>query len=140
REIVESATRAAALVRQLLAFGRRQTLEPRLIDLRSVVGGMKPILKRAIAHGIELVDAADTCPCVVRADPVQLEQVILNLVINARDAMPGGGRLTVETRSEFAVQHGLQRDWVVLSVSDNGVGMDERTLSRIFEPFYTTKG
>lgn len=135
QEIDHAATRAAELTRQLLAFGRRQVLLPRTVSLTALVGRMRKMLRRllpaTIAIRVELADAA----CVVHADPGQLEQVIANLAVNARDAMPDGGTLTL--RVHEAERDG--RDWSVIEVEDTGVGMDDETLSQVFEPFFTTK-
>jgi two-component system cell cycle sensor histidine kinase/response regulator CckA len=141
-----TADRAAGLTRQLLAFSRKQVLQPKRLDLNAVVGGMAPMLSRLIGEDIELVIAARAHAGHIRADPSQLEQVILNLVVNARDAMPNGGRLTIQTAEvtlddAFTDRHpGIRAGaYVVLTVSDTGVGMTAETRSRIFEPFFTTK-
>jgi signal transduction histidine kinase/CheY-like chemotaxis protein len=145
--IDETAQRAAALTRQLLAFGRRQVLQPRPLDLNAVVDGIAPMLRRLIGEHIELSTrlAREVPP--VRADLSQLEQVIVNLAVNARDAMPQSGRLTLETAvvdldAAYVRRHEGARvgRHVQLSVSDTGAGMDAETLARIFEPFFTTKG
>ena len=130
-EILRTAERAAALTSQLLEFSRPQSAEPRAIALNDVVLGMDKMLRRVIGEHIELVAATDPNAGTIHADPRQIEQVILNLVLNARDAVPYGGRIVVETTGE--------REHAVLSVVDNGVGMDERTRARAFEPFFTTK-
>ena len=145
-EIQQAADRAAALTRQLLAFGRRQTLQPRILDLNTVVRGLEKMLRRVVAENVELViDTAQGLGC-VNADPVQMEQVLLNLVVNARDAMPSGGKLTISTaplmvRSDVGSDENLLRagSYIALSVRDTGIGMDAATRSRIFEPFFTTK-
>jgi PAS domain S-box-containing protein len=129
--IRESAVRASDLTRQLLAFGRRQTLQADDVDLRDVVMRMDSLLRRLIGEDIQLDTIFGAEPVVVRADQTQLEQVVMNLVVNARDAMPGGGTLTVAV-----VSNGESAN---LSVIDSGVGMDDETLERIFEPFFTTK-
>ncbi len=131
REILEAARRASQLTRQLLAFGRRQTLQMRTLSLNKVVGDLEKMLGRLIGEDVEMrtVCAADLG--LVKADPGQIGQVIMNLVVNARDAMPEGGRLTIGTAN-----HGSE---VMLSVSDTGIGMDSETAARVFEPFYTTK-
>jgi len=145
-EIRKAARRAAALTRQLLAFSRKQVLELRNIDLNHVVLNLDKMLRSLISENIELkTDLADDLAA-ARADPNQIEQVIMNLAINARDAMPDGGTVMIETRNAtlddaYAAQHVsvIPGDYVMLAVSDTGCGMDERTKSRIFEPFFTTK-
>ncbi|HTT33131.1 MAG TPA: PAS domain S-box protein [Methylomirabilota bacterium] len=143
--IREQAERAAALTRELLAFARRQVMQPRAIDLNTVTSGVTSFLDKVIGKDIEL--KVLTAPLdAVRADPTQLEQVLMNLCLNARDAMPGGGRLMVETEmvelddSYCRFYPGVTPGrYAVLSVSDTGVGMDNETRERIFEPFFTTK-
>jgi two-component system, cell cycle sensor histidine kinase and response regulator CckA len=143
-EIKKAGDRASSLTRQLLAFSRRQVLQPKVLDLNAIVASMENMLRRLIGEDIELVTVLGRRLGAVKADPGQLEQVIVNLVVNARDAMPEGGRLTVETgRSEGHGETGIlppPGGWVVLSVTDTGVGMDEETRAHLFEPFYTTKG
>ena len=145
-EIVGAAKRASELTKQLLAFSRRQVLEPQVIDLSVLVGKVSKMLKRLIGEEIDLVanTVADLGP--VRADPGELEQVLMNLVVNARDAMPHGGKITIETaNTELSeAQHGLAESvaagpYTLLAVSDTGDGMDDATKARIFEPFFTTK-
>jgi signal transduction histidine kinase/ActR/RegA family two-component response regulator/HAMP domain-containing protein len=145
--IYQTAQRAAALTRQLLAFSRKQVLQPQPVDLTAVVDGITPMLRRLIGEHVELVTRLAPAPRRVRADLSQLEQVIVNLAINARDAMPQGGRLSLETAevvldAAYARRHEGARvgPHVQLTVSDTGVGMDADTLPRIFEPFFTTKG
>lgn len=145
-EIRNAAERAAGLTRQLLAFSRQQVIEPTLLDLRQVVLNFDGMLRRLIGEDIEVVIVTGADPCFVRADPSQVEQVILNLAVNARDAMPQGGQLTLEVRvmeldQEYARHHlGLKAGrYVMLAISDTGCGMDAETQARIFEPFYTTK-
>jgi two-component system, cell cycle sensor histidine kinase and response regulator CckA len=141
-----AAERAADLTRQLLAFGRRQILNPRVLDLNSVLGPMEPFLRRLIGEDIELTVL--TAPGLGSAllDPTQVEQVIMNLVVNSRDAMPKGGKITVETANveldeTYAAEHGvLPGPHVMLAVSDNGGGISSEVQERIFEPFFTTKG
>ena len=138
--------RAADLTRQLLAFSRKQVLEPRVLNLNAVVGELAPMLERLIGETIELRTALTVGVGEVRADRGQMEQVIMNLVVNARDAMPRGGRLTLETanveldatavRGRVGMRPGPH---VLLAITDSGLGMDEATQARIFEPFFTTK-
>jgi len=145
-EIQQAADRAASLTHQLLAFSRRQTLQPRVLDLNAIVRGLEKMLRRVLSENVDV--AIHTAPDIVfvKADPVQMEQVLLNLVVNARDAMPRGGRLTITTAST-EVSKGYGQDetlvragsYVTLSVGDDGVGMDAATRARIFEPFFTTK-
>ncbi len=145
--IRQSADKAASLTAQLLAFSRRQVLQPRVIDLNEVVQGIEPLLRRIIGETISLVTVPQAGIGQLRADPTQLEQVIVNLVVNGRDAMPDGGSIVIETdevhfdeayaQEHFDVSPG---HYVMLAVSDAGVGMDAETRTHLFEPFYTTKG
>jgi PAS domain S-box-containing protein len=143
--IVQSASRAASLTRQLLAFSRKQVLQPRVLDLNSVVHDLEKMLRPLVGDDIVLLTQCAPNLGSVKADLSQIEQVILNLVVNARDALPKGGRLVISTANlDHTHANGNTRDvpagrYVVLSVSDNGVGMSSDVLSRIFEPFYTTK-
>ena len=137
KTIDATAERAALLTKQLLAFSRKQVLAPTVLDLGEVVAGMTDILPRLIGETVELVVNRASDLGKVRADRGQLEQVIVNLVVNARDAMPQGGRITLETSS--TEEEGGARPLVKLTVTDTGVGMDEHTKARIFEPFFTTK-
>lgn len=142
-----AARRAAALTRQLLAFSRQQVLRPELVDLNRILCGLESMLRRLIGEDITIVVAPRADPAVVMADPGQIEQVLINLAVNARDAMPGGGRLTFETANAQittadAVAQGdalAPGEYVRLRVRDTGTGMDETTLAHAFEPFFTTK-
>ncbi len=147
QEIANATQRATSLTRQLLAFSRKQILAPKVLDLNEVVTENLKMLHRMIGEDIDLVMVPGTALGAVRADPGQIDQVIMNLAVNARDAMPGGGKLTIETANvsldaNFARTHAplVPGDYVMLSISDTGVGMDSETQSRIFEPFFTTKG
>jgi two-component system cell cycle sensor histidine kinase/response regulator CckA len=145
-EILKAANRAAALTHQLLAFSRRQVLQPRLLDLNSVVASIEHLLRRLIGEDIELITIQAPALGTVRADPGQLEQVIMNTAVNARDAMPEGGKLTIATANlelpDLAHSKSHQMppgSYVTLTISDTGFGMDAETQARIFEPFFTTK-
>jgi PAS domain S-box-containing protein len=145
-QVENAAERASALVRQLLAFSRKQVLQPKIIDLNSIVLGLEKLLGRLLGENIEMVTRCAANVGSVKADPAQVEQVLMNLVVNARDAMPKGGRLTVETTnvhldSTYARDHVAVKPgpYVMLAVSDTGVGMSPETVAHIFEPFYTTK-
>ncbi len=144
--IEDASERAAGLVRQLLAFSRRQVLQPKVLDLNGIVMGLDKLLRRLMDEDIEMVAVAGEGVGAIKADPGQIEQVIMNLVVNARDAMPDGGRLVVETANSeldaaYARDHATVRPgrYVMLAVSDTGVGMSADTVAHIFEPFYTTK-
>jgi signal transduction histidine kinase/ActR/RegA family two-component response regulator len=145
-ETKKAAERAASLVRQLLAFSRKQILEPKVLDLNDVVKDMHKMLTRLIGENIKLATRLETDLGSVKADPCQVEQIIVNLVVNARDAMPRGGRVTIETANialddQNASKHVSMKPgkYVMLAVSDTGSGMDQETQARIFEPFFTTK-
>src|SRR5215475_11126269 len=147
REIASASERASALTRQLLAFSRKQMLAPRIVNLNDIATENLKMLTRMIGEDIDLVMVPGTDLWSVRADAGQIEQVIMNLAVNARDAMPSGGKLTMETSNvtldeEFARLHAPLRpgDYVMFSISDTGAGMDQETQSHIFEPFFTTKG
>jgi signal transduction histidine kinase len=146
-EIRSAADRAAALTAQLLAFSRKSLLQPRVLNTRSVVADLRPMLRRLVAEDIDLVVDASPELWAVRADRSQLEQVIVNLVVNARDSMPRGGALTIAAANEHLPQTRSARgaaippgDFAVIRVSDTGQGMDADTQRRAFEPFFTTKG
>ena len=146
-EAIQSATqRAAALTTQLLAFSRKQMVEPRILDLNVAVREIEKLLRRVIGEDIELLIRAQSGVGTVQIDPGQLDQILMNLVVNARDAMANGGKLIVETSAvtlddSYVGQHlgAAAGPFVLLSVSDTGCGMDQETLSHIFEPFFTTK-
>jgi two-component system, cell cycle sensor histidine kinase and response regulator CckA len=145
-EVKRAGQRAAGLTRQLLAFSRKQVLQPQVLDLNQVVAGIETMLRRVIGEHIALVRTEGPSLGLVEADPGQLEQVIMNLAINARDAMPDGGTLTIETGNvdldaQYAAIHPsiTPGQHVLLSVTDTGCGMDEQTLTQVFEPFFTTK-
>ncbi len=145
QSIQQAADRAATLTRQLLAFSRKQLLELKVIDVNRVIGDMERLLRPLIGENIELVTRLSTQTGHTRADAGQLEQVIMNLVVNAKDAMPEGGKLTVQSsdvtvRQNFSEHRFIQPGrYAVISVADTGHGMDAETQSRIFEPFFTTK-
>jgi len=145
QSIQQAADRAATLTRQLLAFSRKQLLELKVIDVNTVIGDMERLLRPLIGENIELVTRLSTQTGHTRADAGQLEQVIMNLVVNAKDAMPEGGKLTVQSsdvtvRQNFSAHRFIQPGrYAVISVADTGHGMDAETQSRIFEPFFTTK-
>jgi PAS domain S-box-containing protein len=146
-EIVQESDRAAALTRQLLAFARRTVLQPEVVDLSVIVRRLEPMLRRVLGEDISLVTRTPASRGAVLADPSQIEQVIVNLAVNARDAMPDGGTLTIETADVVLEQPQLRAHPTatpgpnaMIAVSDTGTGMDAATLEHLFEPFFTTKG
>jgi two-component system, cell cycle sensor histidine kinase and response regulator CckA len=146
-EIRRAGERAGALTRQLLAFSRQQVLEPKVLDLNSVVSDTEKMLRRLIGEDIILTSVPNPTAGRVKVDPGQLEQILMNLAVNARDAMPQGGSITIETYSVTLDEHYVQSHpdarpgvYAMLAVSDTGSGMDDATKARIFEPFFTTKG
>lgn len=147
REIQQAAQRSADLTRQLLAFARKQTVDPRILNLNDTIAGMLKMLRRLIGEDIELVwePGPDLWP--VRMDPVQVDQVLANLAVNARDAIRGVGQLSIRTENVILRESDLSShadfiagEYVLLKVSDNGAGMDQATMTHLFEPFFTTKG
>jgi PAS domain S-box-containing protein len=145
-EIKKAGERASSLTRRLLTFSRRQVVQPRLLDLNAVVNDVEIMLRRLIGANITMATFADPDLGAVKADPGQIEQIIVNLAVNARDAMPEGGSLTIRTRNvevdqAYARRHPDLRPGMhaMLSISDTGTGMDERTQAHLFEPFFTTK-
>jgi len=146
-EMLKAGHRAAGLTRQLLAFSRQQVMDPRILDLNLVVKDMEKMLKRLIGEDIHLVTRLDGSLARIKADPGQVEQVLMNLAVNARDAMPKGGELVIETSNYYVDESFTRRypypmqigHYILLTVSDTGVGMDAATRSRVFEPFFTTK-
>ncbi|MDT8436281.1 MAG: PAS domain S-box protein, partial [Gemmatimonadota bacterium] len=146
REITDAAERSSELIRQLLAFARRQPAHPRRVDLNERIEGMTRMLRRLIGEGVELTWRPGEAPGDVLIDPVQVDQIVANLCVNARDAIAGAGRITVETAAvefdeEYCRHHPEFRpgEYVMLAVSDDGAGMDEETRLRVFEPYFTTK-
>jgi CheY-like chemotaxis protein len=146
-EIHKAGERAAGLTQQLLAFSRKQVLQPRVLDLNRVVGEMRPMLARLMGEDVEVCVKLRAEATTIFADPHQLERVLMNLAVNSRDAMPHGGEFTIETGvAEWGESDGQLRTgahagpYVTLTVSDTGVGMNEETRGHIFEPFFTTKG
>ncbi|HVH50085.1 MAG TPA: ATP-binding protein [Candidatus Bathyarchaeia archaeon] len=146
-EVIEQAARRAAeLTKQLLAFSRQQFIEPRVVDTNAIVRDIEKLLRRLIGEDVELMIRLQANAGNIKVDPSQLEQILMNLAVNARDAMPDGGKLILETAhvdldEAYARQHlGAQAgDFQMLAVSDTGTGMDSQPLARIFEPFFTTK-
>ena len=145
-EILKAAARGAALTRQLLTFSRRHPMEARVLEVAQVVANVEDLLRRLIGEDVEIVVASDGQRGRIKADPIQLEQVVMNLAINGRDAMPQGGSLVIQSsnvdlNAEYARAHpdAQPGPYVLLSISDTGTGMSPETLGRIFEPFFTTK-
>jgi PAS domain S-box-containing protein len=145
-EIHRAGQRAAALTRQLLAFSRKQVMKPQLLNPATLVADLRSLLQRVIGEDVSLVILPEGSTSVVKADPGHLEQVLMNLVVNARDAMPHGGTVTIETKDvDITASRNGQHEsispgsYVVISVRDTGTGMDEQTRARLFEPFFTTK-
>jgi CheY-like chemotaxis protein len=146
-EVRKAGEQAAALTRQLLAFGRKQISQPAVLDVNAIVEGNSKILRRVIGENIDFATSLEPGLWQVRADPGQLEQVLMNLAVNARDAMPRGGKLLIQTANVMLQENGAQSPesrslspHVMIAVTDTGCGMDADTRSRIFEPFFTTKG
>ncbi|HEY1339642.1 MAG TPA: PAS domain S-box protein, partial [Bryobacteraceae bacterium] len=146
QEIKQAATRASALTAQLLAFSRRQISQPRILDLNEVVTHSTKLLRRVIGEDIEIITRLDPQLSHVKLDPIHIDQLLMNLVVNARDAMSGGGKLIIETANTTLDENYLGRHigvkpgpYVMLAVSDTGAGMTQETKSRLFEPFFTTK-
>jgi two-component system, cell cycle sensor histidine kinase and response regulator CckA len=146
-EMLKASHRASSLTRQLLAFSRQQVLDPRVLDLNAVVNDMEKMLKRLISEDIHLKTDLDSGLARIKADQGQIEQVVMNLVVNARDAMPSGGTLQISTCNFYMDENFVRRypypvqvgDYILLTVSDTGIGMDAATRTRVFEPFFTTK-
>ena len=146
KEVKKAGERAALLTRQLLAFSRKQVLAPQVLDLNSVIENLRKMIERLIGEDIQFVGIPFAPLGMVKVDPGQVDQIIMNLVVNARDAMPRGGKLTIETANaefdeEYAHSHlpSLPGQYVMIAVSDTGIGMDPETQKQIFEPFFTTK-
>ncbi len=145
-EITKAGEHAAGLTRQLLAFSRAQILQPRVMDANAAIGGLEPMLRRILPAHVELVVSLGPHPALIEMDPTQLEQILINLAVNAGDAMPRGGKLTIGTQCVALDERYQQRhlpvapgNYVLLTARDTGVGMDDATCRRIFEPFFTTK-
>jgi PAS domain S-box-containing protein len=145
-EIKKAGARATGLTRQLLAFSRKQILQPKVLDVNALIGGMQPMLRQLIVEHVDLTVSLTAHAALIKMDPTQLEQILVNLAVNAADAMPRGGKLIIETANVTLDDDYQQRhlpvtpgEYVMLAVSDTGVGMDEATSRHIFEPFFTTK-
>jgi CheY-like chemotaxis protein len=146
QQIMQASERAANLTRQLLAFSRRQVMQPRLLDLNEIVTNLAKMLQRILGEDVHLELALHPAPLTTRADAGMLDQVLLNLVVNSRDAMPGGGHLCIETRERFltvadaaSIPDATEGRYVCLRVTDTGTGIPPELRARIFEPFFTTK-
>jgi two-component system, cell cycle sensor histidine kinase and response regulator CckA len=146
-QVTQAGQHAKSLTTQLLAFSRKQILQPAMLNLNDAITSMSSMLSRLIPESIDLVINAQPCLGLIYADPGQMQQILMNFVINARDAMPQGGKLTIETANvnhdeEYAHSHPAVKvgSYVMLAISDNGIGMDETTKAHLFEPFFTTKG
>ena len=146
QEIAKAAERAAALTRQLLAFSRKQVIQPVILDLNNVILEMEKMLRRLIGEDMDIVILGDAEPARVKADPSQMEQIVMNLAVNARDAMPQGGKLLIKTTSGYLDETYRRQypyfqpgNYVTIRFSDTGLGMDKETQARVFEPFFTTK-
>lgn len=145
-QIEKAAYRAAALTRQLLTFSRKQVIEPRVLKLNAIILNIEKMLRRLIGEDIEFCTVLDSAAGHIKADPGQIEQVIMNLAVNARDAMPNGGKLTVTTANTTLDKNQLKHfpdlcagDYVMLTIADTGTGMSEEVKAHLFEPFFTTK-
>jgi CheY-like chemotaxis protein len=144
--IEHASERAKSLTGQLLAFSRKQVLQPRVLDLNTTIADMEQMVRRLVGVSVDLVTALDAELLPIMADPVQMQQVIINLILNSRDAMPQGGKVTLES-ANIGLSHPTRvhydiippGDYVMLTVSDEGLGMDETVLAHLFEPFFTTK-
>ncbi len=146
KEIQSAGERATSLTRQLLAFSRKQVIQPQIIDLNKLINNTQKMLKRIVGENIEFITIPDSSIGYLKADPGQIEQIVMNLVVNARDAMPNGGKLIIETSNTYlddaySKEHidVTPGQYIMLSISDNGCGIDKETLKHIFEPFFTTK-
>lgn len=147
QEIIKAAKRSADITRQLLTFARKQTIIPVVLDLNQAVEGMIKMLSRLIGEDIDLIWIPDASPCPVKMDPVQVDQILANLCVNARDSITDVGKVTIETSNtvfdeKYCSDHFgfVKGEYVMLAISDNGCGMDNETIGQIFEPFFTSKG
>ncbi len=146
KQVTRATERAELLTRQLLAFSRKQIMQARVIDLNELIKESEKLLRPLIGEDIEFIAKLAHTPCKIKVDPGQMEQVIMNLVVNSRDAMPSGGRITIETKHAAFEENNLPNkpeiskgNYIVLSISDTGIGIDKKAQSQIFEPFFTTK-